>query len=92
MSRQGVTNERRPTIGVEDPARPKGGGFPVWTEEPVSAYQRRWPIGTRQRVWLRRGDAARLGRQHVRNGVATIKTEKSGFELEVTLPILPGIS
>jgi integrase len=35
---------------------------------------------------LRRGDAVRLGRQHVRNGVATIKTEKTGTE--VTLPIL----
>jgi integrase len=54
-------------------------------------------IGTRQRVWLdviaytglRRGDAVRLGRQHVRNGVATIKTEKSGFTVEVSLPILP---
>ena len=86
-----------PTIGVEDPARPKNGGFPVWTEEQVAAYERRWPIGTRQRVWLdvllytglRRGDAVRLGRQHIRNGVATIKTEKSGFTLEVTLPILP---
>ena len=31
----------------------------------------------------------RLGRQHVRNGVATIKTEKSGFTVEVSLPILP---
>ena len=29
----------------------------------------------------------RLGRQHVRNGVATIKTEKT--DTEVTLPILP---
>ena len=85
-----------PTIGVEDPARPKNSGIPVWTEEQVAAYERRWPIGTRQRVWLdlllytglRRGDAVRLGRQHVRNGVATIKTEESGFELEVTLPIL----
>jgi integrase len=86
-----------PTLGVEDPARPKGSGFPVWTEDEVAAYERRWPLGTRQRVWfdlllytgLRRGDAVRLGRQHVRNGVATIKTEKSGFTLEVTLPILP---
>jgi integrase len=86
-----------PTIGVEDPARPKNSGFPVWTEEQVAAYERHWPIGTRQRVWLdvllytglRRGDAVRLGRQHIRNGVATIKTEKSGFTLEVTLPILP---
>ena len=37
---------------------------------------------------LRRGDAVRFGRQHVRNGVASIKTEKSGFTLEVALPIL----
>jgi len=86
-----------PTIGVEDPARPKGSGFPVWTEDQVAAYERRWPLGTRQRVWLdvllytglRRGDAVRLGRQHVRNDIATLKTEKSGYTLEVTLPILP---
>ena len=31
----------------------------------------------------------RLGRQHVRDGVDTIKTEKSGFTVEVNLPILP---
>ena len=38
---------------------------------------------------LRRGDAVRLGRQHVRNGIATVKTEKSSYRVEVTLPILP---
>jgi len=38
---------------------------------------------------LRRGDTVRLGRQHVRDGVATLKTEKSGFKTEVSLPILP---
>jgi integrase len=84
-----------PTAGVADPARPKNSGIPVWTEEQVAAYERRWPLGTRQRVWLdvllytglRRGDAVRLGRQHVRNGAATIKTEKN--DTEVTLPILP---
>ena len=37
---------------------------------------------------LRRGDAVRLGRQHVRDGIASIKTEKSGFTVTVTLPIL----
>ena len=31
----------------------------------------------------------RGGRQHVRDGVGTIKTEKSGFTVAVTLPILP---
>jgi integrase len=86
-----------PTVGVKNPKRPKGDGFRPWTEDDVAAYERRWPIGTRQRVWLdvllytglRRGDAVRIGRQHVRDGVAQIKTEKSGFTVEVTLPILP---
>jgi integrase len=84
-----------PTIGVEDPTMPKTEGFPIWTEDHVAAYEKRWPIGTRQRVWLdvliytglRRGDAVRLGRQHIRDGIGTIKTEKTGTE--VTLPILP---
>jgi integrase len=84
-----------PTLGVEDPARPKSDGFRPWTEDDVIAYQTRWPIGTRERVWfdvllytgLRRGDAVRLGRQHVPNGSGTLKTEKTGTE--VTLTILP---
>jgi integrase len=84
-----------PTTGVADPAMPKSDGFPPWSEDDVAAYEKHWPIGTRQRVWLgvlmytglRRGDAVRFGRQHVRNGIGTIKTEKTGTE--VTLPILP---
>jgi hypothetical protein len=43
----------------------------------------RWPGA--DAAGLRRGDAVRLGRQHVRN--AKLKTEKTGIEL--TLPILP---
>ena len=86
-----------PTVGVENPKRKKSDGFPPWTEDHVATYERRWPIGTRERVWLdvvlytglRRGDAVRLGRQHVQDAIATIKTEKSGFTVEVTLPILP---
>ncbi len=84
-----------PTLGVAYPKLKKGDGFRPWTEDDVIAYEARWPIGTRQRVWLdvlaftglRRGDAVRFGRQHVRNGIGTIKTEKTGTE--VTLPILP---
>ncbi len=84
-----------PTLGVVNPPRRKGPGFIPWTEEHVAAYERRWPLGTRQRVWLdvllytglRRGDAVRFGRQHVRDGVGAIKTEKTG--VEVTIPILP---
>lgn len=87
-----------PTMGVDNPPRPKTEGFQVWSDEDIAAYEACWPIGTRQRVWLdvlvytglRRGDAVRLGRQHVRNGVGTIKTEKT--DTVVTLPILPVLS
>ena len=87
-----------PTLGVKNPTLSKGGGFPVWTEDDVARYEARWPIGTKERVWLdvlaftglRRGDAVQLGRQHVRDGVATIRTEKTG--VTVTIPILPTLA
>jgi integrase len=84
-----------PTFGIAAPARKRDSGIRPWTEEDVAAYEKAWPVGTRQRIWLdvllytglRRGDAVRLGRQHVRDGLATIKTEKTG--MIVTIPILP---
>jgi integrase len=84
-----------PTAGIADPPRTKSDGFAVWTQEDIAAYEARWPIGTKERVWLdvliytglRRGDAVQLGRQHVRNGIAALKTEKTGTV--VTLPIIP---
>jgi integrase len=83
-----------PTAGVKYPKQPKTGGHIPWTEEDIAAYERRWPIGTRQRVWLdvlvytglRRGDVVTLGRQHVRDGAIYIKTEKTNTQ--VALPIL----
>jgi integrase len=69
----------------------------AWTEDHVAAFQKRWPLGTRQRVWLdvllytglRRGDAVRFGRPHIRNGVGRIKTAKSGQTVTAIVPILP---
>jgi integrase len=83
-----------PTAGVKV-TKPKTEGFPVWSEEEIETFEARWPIGTRERVMLdvflytglRRGDAARLGKQHVRNGVIEIDTEKTG--MRVTIPVLP---
>jgi integrase len=85
-----------PTASVRNPRRTSGPGFRPWTEDDVIAYEQHWPVGTPQRVWLdvllytglRRGDAVRLGRQHVRNGVAVLTTEKSQGGVTVTLPIL----
>lgn len=86
-----------PTLGVKNPPRKTGDGFIPWTEDDVARYCTRWPLGTHQRVWLdvllytglRRGDAVRLGKQHVRDWIATLKTEKSQGSVTVTLPILP---
>lgn len=76
--------------GVKYPGKKSRDGLPVWTEDEVAAYEARWPLGTRERVWLaivlytglRSDDAARLGRQHVSNGIATIRTELSLFALK----------
>jgi integrase len=73
-----------PAASVKYPLLKSGDGFPVWTESDVAAYEARWSIGTKERVWfdvlsytgLRRGDAVRLGRQHVREGEAMITTER----------------
>ncbi len=87
--------ETDPTQGVSRPKLKKGSGFPAWDDDDVAKYEARWPLGTHERVWfdvllytgLRRGDAAILGRQHVRDGIATLKTGKT--DTEVTIPILP---
>ena len=86
-----------PTQGItaNKSKKPKSGGFPVWTDDDIAMFERRWPRGTRERVMfdvflytgLRRGDAAVVGKQHVRNGVISIETEKTG--MWVTIPILP---
>ncbi|HET7164996.1 MAG TPA: tyrosine-type recombinase/integrase, partial [Pseudolabrys sp.] len=86
-----------PTEGVTNPKRKKGEGFPIWTEADVEAYYQRWPLGTKERVWIdvllftggRRGNAVTIGRQHVRDGVATFRTEKSQGAIAVSIPILP---
>jgi integrase len=73
----------------------KSDGFYSWTPEDVERFRRHWPIGARQRLameillhtGLRRGDAVRLGRQHIRNGVIMLRTEKTGAWVHI--PILP---
>ena len=74
-----------PTQGVKV-AKPKTEGFAVWTGDDIAAFRARWPLGARERVafevllgtGLRRGDAARVGRPHVRDGVIRLVTETTG--------------
>ena len=83
-----------PTLGVKNPKRPKTGGFEAWNDDDVVRYYAKWQTGTKERVWidvllytgLRRGDAVLLGRQHLKDGIATLRTGKTGTE--VVIPIL----
>ena len=90
-----------PTAGLVV-ERPQTEGHHVWTDDECIAFEVRWPRGTRERLafdlllytGLRRGDAVRLGRQHVRSGVATIRTEKTGQRVTITIlpPLLESIN
>ena len=69
-----------------------------WSEEEIERFEAYWPIGTRERLalaillytGLRRGDAVRLGRQHVADGLIKIRTEKC--DVQIIIPILPELA
>ena len=95
-----VTNkivETNPTEGVKG-ERLKSDGFPSWNDDDIAAFEARWPVGTRERVafdillWtgLRRGDACMLGRQHTKDGLIRLVTEKTGTR--VVIPIAPQLA
>lgn len=81
-----------PTAGIETP-RPSTDGHQPWPQNWCAAYEARWPLGTRQRLayevlretGLRRGDAVKFGRPHVKDNVGKIKTEKTGEEVVIVL-------
>lgn len=68
-------------------------GFHTWSDAELERFEARWPLATRERLaydlllytGLRRGDAVRLGRQHVRDGVLAIRAEKTGEEIVIPL-------
>lgn len=76
---------------------PRSQGFHTWTVEEVARFHARWHVGTTERLamdlalftGLRRSDLYRVGRQHVAQGVITIRTEKTG-EVAV-IPIFPAL-
>jgi integrase len=86
-----------PTIGIRTNI-PHTEGYHSWTDEEITRFVLRWPVGTRERLafsillytGLRRGDAAVLGRQHIKDGVIAFRTAKTGQQ--VTIPILPQLA
>jgi integrase len=76
--------KKNPTIGVTMLAGKNKDGFHTWTPEEIVRYEARWPVGTQQRLafdimqytGLARGDVVRLGRQHIADGIITLRMEK----------------
>jgi integrase len=95
LMRYAVTTGLRsddPTIGVRAP-RYKPKGYPTWTEEDIAAFEARHPKGTKPRLALalllytaqRRADVVRMGRQHVRDSLLTVRQSKTGATLQIPL-------
>jgi integrase len=73
-------------------------GYRTWTEEDISAFEERHPIGTRARLAFalllftgqRRSDVLQLGPQHLREEVIYLRRQqKTGVGLQ--LPVHPGL-
>ena len=87
-----------PTTGLHRPKATRRGGFYSWNEqESIQKFEATFPVGTRERLALvllletaqRRGDVIRMGWQHVRNGVITVRQTKTGKALHTFLCPLP---
>jgi integrase len=85
--------EVNPCAGV-DRLKDQTDGFPAWTADDVVAFRGKHAVGTRPRLamefmlltGLRRGDMAKVGRQHIRDGVLSLKTSKTGATVTIDLP------
>jgi integrase len=83
-----------PTQGIRLKAV-KSDGHHTWTAEEIATFEAHHPVGTKARLALalglytaqRRGDVVRMGRQHIRDGVLTVRQEKTGAALAI--PVLP---
>jgi MoaA/NifB/PqqE/SkfB family radical SAM enzyme/integrase len=85
-----------PTAGLRK-LRTGSTGYRTWTEAEIEQFYGVHPIGGKARLALdlllytgqRRADVVRMGRQHFRDGVLTIRQSKTGTEVEIPLhPVL----
>jgi integrase len=87
-----------PTLGIKV-RLPRSDGYHCWDESEIAAFEAHWPIGSKARLALalglftalRRSDCVRIGKQHVRDGVLTVRPEKTKntTAIRLTIPIHP---
>jgi integrase len=81
-----------PTHGIRL-AHTKSDGIHTWNEEEIAQFEAHFPIGTKARLALalglytaqRRGDVVKLGPQHIRDGVLTLRQQKTRASLSIPL-------
>jgi integrase len=91
--------DRNPTDGIKV-RKDNGDGHVPWSIEEIEQYEKHWPFGTKQRLifdiylytGLRRGDCARLGKQHIKKGIIHLMTEKSQGRMPVYIPVHPALA
>ena len=73
-----------PTVGVKA-IKVRSDGIYTWSEDDIAAFEKHWPVGTKQRLALglalftgqRRSDLVRMGKQHVRNGCIDVTQRRT---------------
>jgi integrase len=76
----------------------RGGTRHTWTESELAAYERKWPLGTRERLAYglllytgqRGGDVVRMRRSDISGGAIAIVQQKTGTALSI--PIHPDLA
>jgi integrase len=91
-----------PTLGVKPVKVAKSPGFYTWQEHDVARFEARHPIGSLARLafalmlylGVRRSDVVRIGRQHIRGGVFSIKPQKTTRTtgIEIHVPVHPELA
>jgi integrase len=88
-----VANDYRPDNPVTQIQRYKGGTHHTWTDGELAAYERRWPLGTRERLAYslllqtgqRAGDIVRMRRADITGGSIALVQQKTGVELSIPI-------
>jgi integrase len=95
LDRKLVRND--PAFGIRLKT-PKSDGHHTWTEPEIAQFESHWPIGSKPHLALAlglytaqgRGEVVRIGRQHIRNGVLTVRRQKTGVTLAI--PVHPNLA
>jgi integrase len=81
-----------PTAGVRR-LKVRGSGYHTWSEDEIGKFEAHYAPGTPARLAMalllytgqRRSDVVRMGRQHVREGVLSIRQQKTGTVVDIPL-------